>query len=77
MTKEEFIKKLQEELEIEEVELDADTDLKSLDEWDSMAAMVVIAMTDDLFGKTITANDIKVLTSVKSLIELIGEDKFD
>ena len=77
MTKQEFAERLQEELEVEDTELTLDTDLKFLDEWDSMAAMVVIALVDELMGETLMTNDIASLTTVQSLIDLIGEDKFD
>lgn len=75
MTKQEFIEELQEELEFEET-LTLDTQLKDLDEWDSMAAMVLIGFVGDNFNKTLTADDLKEMTTIDSLIEKIGEELF-
>lgn len=75
MTKQEFIAELQEELEFEET-LTPETILKDTDEWDSMAAMVLIGYVADNFDKTLTAEDLKEITTIDSLIEKIGLDKF-
>ena len=51
------------------------TELKELDEWDSMTAMVLIGFVYDNFGLTLTAEDIKQMTTIDSLISKIGTDK--
>jgi len=76
MTKEEFIELFIEELEIEDTSVTLDTELDSIDEWDSMAVMVTIGLAADNFGTKLTNDDIKSLTTVNSLIEKIGLDKF-
>jgi len=76
MKKDEFIAKLREELELES-NIDFMTDLKALDEWDSMTAMVLIGFVSDNFGLTLTAEDIKQMTSVESLVTRIGKDKIN
>jgi len=76
MTKQEFFTNLQEELEVE-VALEGTTDLKGLDEWDSMTAMVLIGYVSGEFGVTLTADDLEAITTLDSLIEKIGEDKFN
>jgi acyl carrier protein len=76
MKKEEFISKLKEELELDS-EINNTTELKELDEWDSMAAMVLIGFVSDNFGLTLTADDIKNMSTVDSLIEKIGTDKIN
>ncbi|AWM13051.1 acyl carrier protein [Flavobacterium sp. NRK F10] len=76
MNKAEFIKGLEEELELE-ITLTAETDLKGLDEWDSMAAMLLIGYVSNEFGLTLTADDIKNISTVQSLIERIGVEKFN
>ena len=48
-----------------------DTEFKKLDEWGSMMALIVIAMIDSDFGKTITAEDLKNATTVGSLFEIV------
>lgn len=75
MKKEEFISGLQEELELE-IEISESTDLKGLDDWDSMAAMILIGYVSNIFNVTLNADDIKNITTVESLITRIGKDKF-
>ena len=36
----------------------ADTDYKSLDEWNSLTALSIISMVDDEMGKTITGSNL-------------------
>lgn len=76
MKKADFMLGLQEELELE-LQLTGDTDLKSLEEWDSMAAMLLIGYVSNEFGVTLNADDIKNITTVDSLIVMIGIDKFE
>ena len=76
MKKNEFILGLGEELEIETTLVNT-TNLKDLDEWDSMAAMVLIEYVSNEFGITLNADDLKEITTVDSLIERIGLDKFN
>ncbi len=76
MTTNEFILGLVEELELENA-LEINTNLKDLDEWDSMAAMVLIGYVSNEFGVTLNADDIKDITTVDSLIERIGLEKFN
>jgi len=72
----EFTTNLQEELELE-VSLHPDTLLNSLEEWDSMAAMIVIGYVGDNFGVILNGEDISKISDVNSLIDRIGREKFD
>lgn len=76
MTTHEFILGLVEELELEST-IDASTNLKDLEEWDSMAAMLLIGYVSNEFGITMNADDLKGITTVASLIEKIGAEKFE
>ncbi len=76
MTNKEFCEGLVEELELE-VEIDTNTNLKELDEWDSMAAMILIGYVSNEFGITLNADDLKEITTVDSLINKIGQNKFN
>lgn len=71
-----FLLGLQEELEIETA-LSLDTDLKQLEDWDSMAAMLLIGYASNEFNVTLTADDLKGITTIDSLVERIGKDKFN
>ena len=53
MTRQEFLTTLQEMLQCD-MELHEDTVLTDLEEWDSLAFMVVIAFFDKNFGQRIT-----------------------
>lgn len=76
MRKSEFIDQLKEALELEDRELTAETNLKDLEEFDSLAAMYLIAMVDESFGKELSADEIRSITTVSSLIDIIGEENF-
>ncbi|RZJ66055.1 MAG: acyl carrier protein [Flavobacterium sp.] len=76
MTTAEFISGLHEELEFD-AQLTESTNLKDLDEWDSMAAMVLIGYVSNNLDITLTADDLKEITTVSSLIDRIGADKFN
>jgi acyl carrier protein len=75
MEKSVFLFRLQEELEFESV-LKINTIIKELEEWDSMAAMILIGFVSDEFGVTLNSNDIEAITTIESLMQKIGEDKF-
>ena len=76
MKSSEFCSRLKKELEFDS-ELEINTNIKELDEWDSMAAMVLIGFVSDEFGTTFNADDIAAITTIESLIEKIGKDKFN
>lgn len=71
-----FTSQLQEELELE-TDLTPETDLSQLEEWDSMAAMILIGFVSDNFGVLLNGDDIAKITTVNSLVERIGADKFN
>ena len=72
-----FIESFVEELEIEGTEVTIETNIKDLDEWDSMTAMILIGFVSNNFNVTLNADDIKELTTVQSLMDKIGVDKFN
>jgi acyl carrier protein len=72
----EFIDILKEALEIESFNLTTESDLSSLSEFDSLAIMSIIALTDEHFGKKLSAQQLSTITTVQSLLELIGLENF-
>lgn len=50
----------------------ADTEFRKLEEWGSMLALIVIAMVDSDYGKTLTAEDLKSVNTVQELYNLIN-----
>jgi len=77
MTQQEFIDLVVEELEIEDVVVTPDTELASIQEWDSMGKMVMIGLASEHFQVKLNNEDIESLTTIESLIVKIGKDKFD
>ncbi|MCB5188955.1 acyl carrier protein [Methylobacillus caricis] len=55
----------------EAVEITPDTVLKDLPEWDSLAALGVIVLSDMEYGKTITGEHLKQVTTVNDLYQLL------
>lgn len=47
------------------------TVFKNLEEWGSMLALIVIAMIDADYGKTITADDLKNARTIADLFEIV------
>jgi acyl carrier protein len=74
--KQEFIERLIDYLELEICEItDENSMLKGL--FSSLGVLVIIALCDELFSKELTAEEIKSITTVKSLMVLIGMDHFE
>lgn len=69
MTKQDFLLELQELLQCE-TSLHEETVLTDLEEWDSLAFMVLIAFFDKNFGQRIVFDDLKNCRSPASLIAL-------
>lgn len=76
MNKEQFFLRLVEDLELE-IEVHGETNIKDLDDWDSMTAMVLIGLVNEEFSVTLNSDDIDNITTVNSLMERIGLDKFN
>ena len=74
-----FIDELKEALEIEDEdqEITLETNLKELEEYDSLSVLSIIAMIDKNFAKQIPSIDFVKITTIKSLIDLIGKEHFD
>jgi len=79
MKTEDFIKELKEVLEIEDEdqEITLKTNLKDLEEYDSLSVVSLIAMIDMDFGKQVPAIVFIKITTIKSLMDLIGEEYFE
>ena len=74
-----FMNELKDALEIEDEdqEITLETNLKDLEEYDSLSVLSIIAMIDKNFGKQIPSLDFIKITTVKSLMDLIGKDYFE
>ncbi|MCP4369641.1 MAG: acyl carrier protein [Deltaproteobacteria bacterium] len=71
----EFMDELKETLEFED-DLFLATNLKQVEGYDSLAVLGIIALIDEKFGKTLTAPQLASITTIQSLVELIGKEHF-
>ncbi len=71
-----FIKELEELLEVEDIQISEETELESLAEWDSLAVLSMIAFIDEHFSKQFKSTEFDKLTTVTSLVDLIGRENF-
>ena len=55
----------------EPASIQAETKFRELEEWGSMLALIVIAMIDADFDKTITSEDLKSANTVAELFEVV------
>jgi len=76
---ENFIYELKGALEIEDKdkEITLETDLRYVEEYDSLSVLAIIAMIDKNFGKQIPSSDFAKVTTVSSLMDLIGKEYFE
>lgn len=78
MKKEEFIKELEDALEIgEDKHITMETGLRYLEEYDSLSVLAIIAMIDKNFRKQIPSTNFAKVTTVSSLMDLIGREHFE
>ncbi len=76
MKKQEFIDKLKEALEFEKADVTENTVMKDIPNYDSMSVMGIIAFVDEHFSKRVTAQQLNAITTIRSLMELIGMENF-
>ena len=72
-----FLQKLADEIDIEEDEtIDFDTNLHDLENFDSLAIMGLVSLAHKISGRKIEASELQNVTTVRSLMKLIGEEHF-
>jgi acyl carrier protein len=77
MKKSEFINQLAEYCEFENNNFTLNTTFKSIEGFDSLAVMSIIAFLDEKFSMKLTAVKLFELKDFKSLMAAIGTDKFE
>lgn len=73
MTQEEKIALLEDMLELESGALAPETELSSIDEYDSMAKLSLIVLMDDEFSKKLTGEQIREFKTVQDILNFMGE----
>jgi acyl carrier protein len=72
MTLEEKITMLEDMLELDGGTLKPETELNSIDEYDSMAKLSLIVMMDDEFGKKLSGEQIRQFKTVQDILDFMG-----
>ncbi|MEO7273520.1 MAG: acyl carrier protein [Vicinamibacterales bacterium] len=72
MTKAEFLRILEGELELPPSSLSEGQTLSAVDGWDSMSALLFIAMADEKLGATVSGEQIAKSRTVGDLLSLLG-----
>jgi len=72
MTVEEKIAMLEDMLELDGGILKPETELSSVDEYDSMAKLSLIVMMDDEFGKKLSGEQIRQFKTVQDILDFMG-----
>lgn len=68
----EFIKNFAGEFDETPLEMfTPDTDYKSLDEWNSLTSLSLVAMVDEVYHKTITSADLRNHTTIAEIAEFV------
>ncbi len=75
MSDERKLKLIAEVLDVEVETLTPETELGSMDEWDSIALISFIAMMDDEFHKEIKGGILKEQKTVADLMKLMEKDE--
>ena len=75
MNVQEFIEKFAEAIDLEATELTAETEFRTLDEWDSVAYISVIAMLDEEYDIQIEMPTFKTLKTLGAIAEYIEKNK--
>jgi len=73
MTRSEFLRLLEGQMEIAEGSLNENQQLSEIEGWDSLAALLFIALADEKLGTTVGGNDIANSKSVNDLLALLGD----
>lgn len=72
MTQEEKIALLEDMLELDGGTLTPETELSSIDEYDSMAKLSLIVLMDDECGKELTGEQIREFNTVQDILDFMG-----
>jgi acyl carrier protein len=73
MTRVEFLRALESQLEVPEGSLNGKEAIKDLSSWDSMAGVLFIALADEKLGVTISGDQIARSKTIDELMSLLGD----
>jgi acyl carrier protein len=71
-----FIDDFISELDDDSIEtLDSDVEFRGLEAWDSLSALSIMAMLDDKYGVTLTAEEMRSANTLEELFALVETKK--
>ena len=73
MTRNEFLRELEEQMELPANSVKENQVLTELESWDSMATVLFIALADERVGVTVSGNQIAKAKTVHDLLSLLGD----
>jgi len=73
MTKQEFLRQLEDIMELDANTLQGGETLKDLDSWDSLASLSFIAFADERFNLSVSGNQVASAKTVDDLAALLGD----
>ena len=73
MTKEEFLSELQEIMMID-IGLAEDTELETIEEYDSMTQVTILGLFEDEFGIQLEPEDLEKVKTVRDILAMAGLD---
>ena len=72
MTDKEKMTLLEEMFEVDEGTLKPETELNSLENWDSMMKLSLIVLVDEECGKTLKSDDMKKFVTLRDIMDYMG-----
>ncbi|WP_341226336.1 acyl carrier protein [uncultured Arcticibacterium sp.] len=73
---EEFIQLFAEQFDETDIsEFKPETEFRELEEWDSMVALMIIAMVDEEYSVKVSGDDIRNSTTIKDLMDVVASKK--
>jgi acyl carrier protein len=71
MTQKEILDQIEDLLEVEAGSLTLEMELNSIDEFDSMAKLSLIVLSDDEFSKKLTAEQLNDFVTIKDIVDFL------
>ena len=68
----EFVQKFEEALELPAGDTGPDTVFRDLEKWDSLAALILLALVNSNYGVTLSGNDLRAASTLSDLWKIIS-----
>lgn len=73
--KAEFMEKIKQQfMEVDDINVDENTDFRQFDEWDSLTGMAIQVMVTDDYGVDLTIDVFKSLNTVGEIYDFVNEN---